>query len=272
MLFVIACLVWAILSLGIAFLSGWLPGVVIPERVYMAVFIPVFFLMMIAALSLMPKFSKRNATLLFVACLAVWVLLFVLDQAGNLPSKVVGVIGTLNLIVLAGLLGRALATGFKRPAELIPVCVVATAADLASFAAGPTEKLVAVLQDYYAGPMTAPPPLADYFLIKIPVWGFSDFMPLFGVSDVVLLVLLSAGAEKFKINDRFLKIPVSGLGLLFGLFLAHSTSLFMPGMPLMVLFFLPLVLLRSTEVRKITRSDIVYSIVFPAIIFLGVSI
>ena len=95
-------------------------------------------------------------------------------------------------------------------------------------------------------------------------------MPLFGVSDLVFLVLLSAGAEKFSIDHRLFHFPVAGLGLVFGVFLAHSTSMFIPGMPLMVLFFLPVILFQSPGARQLKISDIVYSIVFPAIIILGV--
>jgi len=168
------------------------------------------------------------------------------------------------------LLGRTLATGLMRPAELVPVCLVAMVADFASVLAGPTKKIAGMLELYYSGPMTGPPPVADYFLIKIPVLGWSDFIPLFGVSDLVFMALLSAGASKFEIKDRFFNIPVSGLGLVFGVFLAHSTSLFIPGIPLMVLFFLPVILIQSSGTRQLKRSDIVYSIVFSVIILFGI--
>ncbi|ACN17919.1 hypothetical protein HRM2_48710 [Desulforapulum autotrophicum HRM2] len=233
-------------------------------------------MVMLVILRLMPVFDKRNGSFLAGACLAVWAFVFFLDRAGyhslNLAaySNILGILGTLNLIVAASILGRALATGLMRPAEFVPVCLVAAATDLASVLAGPTQKIAGILESYYTGPMTTPPPIVDYFLIKTPVWGAPYLMPLFGVSDLVFLVLLSTGAEKFKINDRFLNIPVAGLGLFFGVFMAHSTMLFVPGMPLMVLFFLPVVLFQSPGARKLHRSDIAYSILFPAIIFMGV--
>ncbi len=268
----LACLAWAV-PVGIVVLfSGRFPGIAIPEGVVLAVSVAGFFCLMLGTLSLMPNFSKGSGTLLFVACLAVWGLLLLLDRAGHLPLEIVGLVGTLNLVVASGVAGRGLATGVRRPAELVPVSLVAMAADLASVAAGPTQKIAGILEHYYTGPMTGPPPVVDYVLIKIPVWGAPYFMPLFGVSDLVLLVFLSAGAGKFKINDRLFKIPVAGLGLLVGVFLAHSTSLFIPGMPLMVLFFLPVLLFQSVEARQLTPSDWVYSIVFPAIIIFGVSL
>ncbi len=250
--------------------------VAVSQNIWVAVSVAGFSMVMLGLLRLMPVFDKRNGLLVSGACLVVWAIVFFLDRAGyhslNLAgySNIIGNLGTLNLIVAASILGRALATGLTRPAEFVPVCLVAAATDLASVLAGPTQKIAGILESYYTGPMTTPPPIADYFLIKTPVWGASYLMPLFGVSDLVFLVLLSAGAEKFKINDSFLNVPVAGLGLFFGVFLAHSTSLFVPGMPLMVLFFLPVVLLQSPGARKLRRSDIVYSIVFPAIIIMGI--
>ena len=245
---------------------------VISQGAWAAVSVAGFFMLMLGILRLMPVFNKRNGLFLFGVCLAVWILVFLLDRKWHLSSSIVGVLGTLNLIVAAGIMGRALSTGLMRPAELIPVCLVATAADLASVLAGPTQKIAGILENYYTGPMTDPPPLADYFLIKIPVWGWSYLMPLFGVSDLVFLVLLSAGAEKFRIDHKLFNFPVAGLGLLFGVFLAHSTLLFIPGMPLMVLFFLPVVLFQSPGARQLKASDMVYSIVFPGIIILGVTL
>lgn len=267
--FCLACLVWALPAGMVAFFSGRFSGLVIPEGA-VAVLVPAFFLLMLGTLALMPDFNKRNGTFLFVGCLTVWALVFFLDQAGHLSREVVGVVGTLNLIVAAGLSGKALATGLMRPAEFVPVCLTAMTADLASVVAGPTQKIAGILEHYYTGAMAGPPPVADYFLIKIPVWGFSTFMPLFGVSDVVFLAFLSAGAGKFKINDKFFNLPIPGIALLFGVFLAHSTSFFIPGIPLLVLFFLPVVLFQSPGARQLKGSDIVYSIVFPAIILLGI--
>lgn len=243
---------------------------IIPQGAWVAVSVAGFFLLMFGILRLIPVFDKKNGLFLFGVCLAVWALIFFLKPVGQLSSSIVGVMGTLNLIVAAISLGRALSTGLMRPAELIPVCLVAAAADLASVLAGPTQKIAGILENYYTGPMTGPPPLADYFLIKVPVWGSSHLMPLFGVSDLVFLVLLSAGAEKFRIDHKLFKFPAAGLGLVFGVFLAHSTSQFIPGMPLMVLFFLPVVLFQSPEARQLKVSDMVYSILFPAIIILGV--
>ena len=243
---------------------------VISQNVWVAVSVSGFFILMFGVLRLMPVFAKRAGSLLFAGCLAVGGLIFFLDRVEYPLSGGVKVLGTLNLIVAASILGRALAAGLMRPAELIPVCLVAMTADFASVVAGPTQKIAGLLENYYTGPMTGPPPVADYFLIKTPVWGASYLMPLFGVSDLVFLVFLSAGAEKFKINDRFFNVPVAGIGLFIGVFLAHSTLLFIPGMPLMVLFFLPVALFQSPGTRKLQRTDIIYSILFPIIIFMGI--
>lgn len=250
----------------------------ISQTTWVAVSVAGFFVVMLGFLRLIPVFDKRNSLFLSGVCVAVWAFVFFLGRAGypflNIVgfSYVLGVLGTLNLIVAASILGRALVSGLMRPAELIPVCLVATATDFASVWAGPTQKIAGILEDYYTGPMTGPPPVADYFLIKTPVYGGGYLMPLFGVSDLVFLVFLSAGAEKFKINDRFFNVPVAGIGLIFGVFLAHSTVLFIPGMPLMVLFFLPVVLVQSPGARKLQRSDIIYSILFPVVIFTGISL
>ncbi len=55
----------------------WWPRVAIDENMLLAIFIMGFFCLMLRILALTSNFNKRNCSLLFGACLAVWVLLFV---------------------------------------------------------------------------------------------------------------------------------------------------------------------------------------------------
>jgi hypothetical protein len=88
----------------------------------------------------------------------------------------------------------------KRPAEIIPLGVVAALADLFSMLSGPTKHMAEEISTYYVSGMEGIPPFVDSLLIKIPLLGAGTLVPLFGVSDWIIVVFLTAAANKFELN------------------------------------------------------------------------
>ncbi|MDD9302948.1 MAG: hypothetical protein HUK40_11670 [Desulfobacter sp.] len=177
-------------------------------------------------------------------------------------SNVLTCVLTLNLVLFASVLGSWLAVSLKRPAELVPVCVVVSLADLFSVFAGPTRNFAENISGYYEGGMKGIPPLVDFFLLKMPLPGSDLFLPVFGVSDWVVIVFLCACAEKFKMNDSLvgkqgrLYFPIACLGLCLSIFSAWWGNLFLPALPFISLGFAGVMAVRYPEMRKLTKAEI----------------
>ncbi len=177
---------------------------------------------------------------------------------------------TANLIVFANLLGTWMIKPLKREAELIIVCVVMALADLFSVIRGPTRHIVDSIQTYYQSDMTGPPPISDFLLIKIPVFGLDHLQPLFGVSDWIIVVFLSAAAAQFRINDNLtgkglftmiagnrpsLYLPIAGAGLVAAISAAGILNLFLPALPVIAVLFASILLIRYPAARQLKTSD-----------------
>lgn len=177
---------------------------------------------------------------------------------------------TVNLIVFANLLGAWMIKPLKREAELIIVCVVMALADLFSVIRGPTRHIVDSIQTYYQSDMTGPPPISDFLLIKIPVRGLDHLQPLFGVSDWIIIVFLTAAAARFRINDNLtgkglftmiadnrpsLYFPIAGAGLVAAIFTAGILNLFLPALPVIAVLFASILLIRYPAARRLKPSD-----------------
>ena len=78
---------------------------------------------------------------------------------------------TANLIVFAAVFGNWLASPLKRPAELVPLCLVVALSDIFSVFAGPTKQFAGTISQYYEGGMEGIPPLVDFILVKMPLPG-----------------------------------------------------------------------------------------------------
>lgn len=177
---------------------------------------------------------------------------------------------TANLIVFANLLGAWLVKALKREAELILVCVVMGLADLFSIIRGPTRHVVEAITTYYESGMAGPPPVVDFLLIKIPVFGLDHLQPVFGVSDWIIIVFLSAATVLFRINDNLagkglftmaaedrpsLYFPVAGAGLAITIFIADLSHQFIPALPVIAGLFAFFLLIRYPAARQLRRSD-----------------
>jgi hypothetical protein len=86
------------------------------------------------------------------------------------------------LLLVATVTGAAMARYINRLWEIVPVCLVMTFADFASWLHGPTADFTRTIQQYYLSP-EGPPPLVDMILVKLAFTGSSGLLPVFGISD-----------------------------------------------------------------------------------------
>jgi len=230
---------------------------------------------------------RKPRALFLCMTFVIWAILFYAERHGYMSNGLAGILGTANMLVASGFLGKGMSVAIKRPAEMIPVCMVAASADIFSILMGPTKKIADTIKTFYESGMTGPTPLADFFLIKIPIPGLTSLVPVFGVTDWILLIFISSSILKLDLNDNitgkaltqlnlrkrfFFYFPISAAGLYTGVFLAHITGLFIPGMPVMVLFLLPYLLFKYPDARKMTKSDILLTLGFPCMIFIAITL
>ena len=185
-------------------------------------------------------------------------------------GQAVAALGTVNLLVFACLCATWMAAALKKPSELVPVCAVVALADLFSVLAGPTRELAKDIAAYYEKGMEGPPPFSDFILIKIPVPGLDAPMPLFGVSDWIILAFLCSAMVRFGLSDSLagpgisgikrkkrlaLYAPVAVLGLGFAVLAAQVSGMFLPALPIMVGFFLVHSLWANEAVRRLDARE-----------------
>jgi hypothetical protein len=200
----------------------------------------------------------------------------------GIHREVFFVLASANLVVFALLLGNFLVSGLNRPSELVPVCLVMSAADLLSVFAGPSKQMIEGIDVFYRDGRIGPVPWSDFLLVKIAVPGVDHLLPVFGVADVVILAFLIAAAHKFKLNDNLLGrglaemagcrrfalwFPVAAAGLAFALLAAHGLNMFLPALPVIALFFLAYTLPRHPQMRQLRRTE--WAVVLISLAFLS---
>lgn len=200
-------------------------------------------------------------------------LLFGISYAGvavwGLRSNVVASLHVANLLFFACVLGHWLAVPLKRPAELIPVCLVMSLVDLYSVFKGPSKQLTNALAAHYSSGQPGLPPIVDFILIKLPEPGQKTLMPAFGVVDWVVIVMLSAAAAKFGIQDNVLSrlkgvyFPLAGVGLIVTVVAARELGIYLPVLPVIACCFLAGAAWQSSEVLRLTRNEV------PALVFVA---
>ena len=187
-------------------------------------------------------------------------------------------ISTANLLFFAVVLGVGLCSAIKRIGELVPVSITAAIADIVSVYKGPTEEMVEDIASYYQEGMEGSPPFIDFIVIKVGIPGITIPMPLFGVTDWILIVLFSATLKHLQKHDNLLDgiplckatvyLPITVVGLYVGLVTAAMAEAFIPAMPFIVIFFLVYLFLKEKVHRYIQKIDIIYSLVFPSLVIL----
>jgi hypothetical protein len=195
-------------------------------------------------------------------------------------SRIYGDIGfigsamsTANLLIGATAIGSLLSTAIKRIGELVPVCFTAAVADTISVTMGPTKSFAAEITAYYEGGREGAPPLVDFIIIKAGIPGLETPIPLFGVTDWIFLILLSAALIRLGKTDnllsingsigRYVFVPVSGVALYAGFIVAQLSGTFIPAMVFITSFFLVFLILQYKVHRNLKRVDIYYSCFFP---------
>ena len=221
--------------------------------------------------------------LMLMVTFTVAALVYVLISRFGLKGNLVAGLGTANLLVFACLAATWMTRALNKPSELVPVCAVVALADLFSVLAGPTRQLAEGIAIYYEKGMEGPPPLTDYILIKIAVPGLAVPMPLFGVSDWIILTFLCSALARFGLNDSLGKtglaaikqkrrlafyFPMAAIGLTAAVLLAQFSGMFLPALPVMVIVFLAHSLVSHREMRQLESKEWVLLGCFSAILIL----
>jgi len=255
--------------------DGLPPGVLVVPAVFFHICLAALataFFMVYAMEPLRPRHRLRAGFIGFSILLTgiIYALSRQVDPGTYLLLQFLKMLNTANLIVFANLLGSWITAPLKRPAELVPLCVVMVLADFFSVFKGPSREIIESLTVYYETGMVGPPPAADFLLLKITVPGIGQLMPVFGVSDWIIIAFFSAAAVKFGFNDNFagksisdmlsrrriaFYLPVSVLGLLGAVLTAQALGVFLPALPVVVVFFIFDMMIRYPDVRKLKRSD-----------------
>ncbi len=170
------------------------------------------------------------------------------------------------LLLVATLVGAALARYVKHLWEVLPICLVMTLADVASWSHGPTAVFSQQIKNYYLAP-EGPPPLIDMVLVKLAFPGPAGLAPVFGISDWIMVAFFAMVAQRHKVQDNLLGtagetlakqgrigryLPVSVLALFAAIMLAQLTGLFIPALPLIALFMLLWYTIRYWRLRQRT--------------------
>ncbi len=156
------------------------------------------------------------------------------------------------LLGVATLVGATMGRYIRHLWEIVPVCLVMSLADLASWFGGPTAEFSRQIQNYYVAP-EGPPPAIDMLLLKLSFPGPAGLTPVVGISDWIMAVFFAIVAHRYEINDNLLGpaggilarqgrigcyLPVSVAALFVAIMLAQTTGLFIPVLPLMALVVL----------------------------------
>lgn len=226
--------------------TPWVAGGFIALQLYAAA------QLLLPALLLHPEERNRWFYLFwgFTLALGLW-LINQLTPSGDWQS-LLAVVKSGLLLLVATLIGAAMARYVKRLWELVPICVVMTLADFASWAFGPTALFTEQIQDYYLAP-EGPPPLIDMLLVKLVFPGSVGLAPIFGISDWIMVVFFAIVARRHGVNDNLLGapgdtqarqgriggyLPVSVAALFVVTLLAQASGLFIPALPLIALLML----------------------------------
>jgi hypothetical protein len=273
------CGLFAVFFLGINAISWLLPPNMPPIASFLLfLFTVLLFLLLCCQINVyylvfVEKEFQDNPEIRYLflaAMLLTIVMMYLAAHHWLIRSPLYYMLYTANLFFLANLVGVWIIRPLKREAELIMICLVMALADLFSIIRGPTRHVVESIQTYYQSDMEGPPPISDFLLIKMPVVGLDHLNPLFGVSDWIIIVFLSAAAAHFHINDNMagksiftmvsgrkpvFYFPVAVGGLLAALFAASILNLFIPALPLVALSFTAFLLLRYPAARQLKPSD-----------------
>ncbi|PIE58191.1 MAG: hypothetical protein CSA33_04590 [Desulfobulbus propionicus] len=258
---------WVLSSLLLHQVGRWLPAVIAPAMAYL------FLLVLLLNLSYLSRLYQVRLEPLFqqhlplrLLCLASCTLLFIggyVVAAGlGAQSAPLTALHTANLLFFACVLGHWLTTPLKRPAELVPLCLIMTLVDAYSVFQGPTRQLTSTLTAHYTSGQPGPPPLVDFILVKLPFPAQISLMPAFGISDWIVIAMFSGAAAKFGLHDNLLHrygglyFPVSAVGLVAAIIAAREFNLYLPALPLIAACFLAIPAYTSPRALRPTFHEL----------------
>lgn len=208
--------------------------------------------LLLPALLLDPEARSRGFYLFWGMSLALGIWLLNQLSAGGLWQQLLIALKSGLLLLAATVTGAALARYIHRLWEIVPICVVMTLADFASWRYGPTAVFTEQIQQYRLAPI-GPPPLVDLILIKLAFPGTPALAPLFGISDWIMVAFFAVVARRHGVNDNLLGtsgealarqgkigryLPVPVVALFVATILAQVTGLFIPALPLIAMIML----------------------------------
>lgn len=208
--------------------------------------------LLLPALLLHPEERSRGFYLLWGTTLGLSIWLINQLPAPGAWQPLLAVLKSGLLLLVATVTGAALARYVRRLWEIVPICLVMTLADFASWRYGPTAGFTRQIEQYRRAP-EGPPPLVDMILIKLAFPGVAELAPLFGIADWIMVVFFAIVARRFGVNDNLIGaageslarqgkigryLPVSVVALFVAIILAQVSGLFLPALPLMALIML----------------------------------
>lgn len=243
--------------------SRWLSALFIALQLYAAA------QLLLPALLLHPEQRSRSFYLIWGGLLAIAVWASSRLPLNNDWPPVLAIARSGLLLLVALLVGAAMARYVRRLWELLPVCLVMALADFASWARGPTSSFARQIEDYYRAPVGPPPPV-DMILVKLVLPGSAGLLPVFGLSDWIMVVFFAIVARHHGINDNLCGapglilarggriggyLPVSVIALLAAVLLAIWSGRFIPVLPFMAVALLAWYLLRGLLLRRRSLPD-----------------
>ncbi len=269
--------IWILLSYALQMLGTLIPFHLTQHYIVFILSVLIFFIIgFIMSVFFLIYIDKRltnrpGARIAYLSVVfAVSIFIFIFMRITGITSTFLFMINTVNLIVFANLLGTWIVIPVKRMAEIVILCIVMSWTDLFSVFSGPSRIIAQTIKDYYESGMTGPPPVGDFLLIKIAIPGVNYLQPVFGVSDWIVVVFLSACAAKFKIDDNvtgkslnemiaankiFPYFSIAGLGLCLSIIMANTLNLFIPALPVISIIFLGYLLIYYPNSRRLTLYD-----------------
>lgn len=262
-------LAWLVYSLALFFLPGPL-GFLAGLLSITGFFVFLAFLLEFCLNRIEPLVGNQHRLrgALLGAGLAIFLFCWLIPWFTGSYSPVLAGFNSINLLVSGALIGGWMAFPLKQPRELLPLCLVACLADIVSILSGPTRDFSEAIAGFYQGGMRGDLPFVDHILIKMPVPDPQAFMPLFGVSDWIIVVFLSAAALKFGMNDSlfpigaewscqsWFRMPAALAGLILPVVLVRIFGVFLPALPFVAGVFILYTAPRHRQMLRLTRAEI----------------
>jgi hypothetical protein len=159
-----------------------------------------------------------------------------------------------GLLLMTGtIVGAALARYVRKLWEILPLCLAMSLADFSSWLIGPTANFAQTIEQYYLKP-EGPPPAIDMILVKLAFPGVANLLPVFGLSDWIMVAFFIVVAQRHRLNDNLFGfrteietgrrhfglfyLPVSLVALLAAVICAQTTGLFIPALPVIAVVML----------------------------------